>query len=236
MIRLALLLSLIAAPAFAQGHAGHAMPAANTGGHDMKPVDVTGAPMAMSGARGGQDLPSRLVGGVREFELTAGVVQWHILPNVMVGAFAYNGQVPGPTIRARPGERLRLKVTNGLTEPTTVHWHGIDVPFDQDGVPGMSQPPIPPGGSFTYAFTVPATPGTFLYHTHTLSDRQQALGLYGAFVIETPHPRPTPRNTLSSSANGACSPTARPCRRWTRKACGRTISPSTARRSRRRTP
>lgn len=199
MIRLALLLSLIAAPALAQGHAGHVMPppasdphaghatpAAGTGGHDMTPVDVSAAPMAMPDARGGRDLPSRLVDGVREFELTTGVVQWHILPAVMVGAFAYNGQVPGPTIRAKPGERLRLKVTNGLEEPTTIHWHGIDVPFDQDGVPGMSQEPIPPGGTFTYAFTVPATPGTFLYHTHTLADRQQTLGLYGAFIIEDP--------------------------------------------------
>lgn len=200
MIRITLALLLLASPAFAQsGHQGHATPTAKAPaahghaqhhpagaarGHDMTPVDVTGAPMASPDARGAQTLASRVVDGVREFELKTGVVRWHILPKVMVGAYAYNGQVPGPTIRAKPGERIHVKLTNGLKEPTTVHWHGIDVPFDQDGIPGMSQKPIAPGATHAYAFTVPDTPGTFFYHTHVNADRQQALGLYGAFIIE----------------------------------------------------
>ena len=165
-------------------HGDAAAPNAHAG-HDMSPVDIAGAPMAPPDAIGGQILASRTVDGVREFDLSTGIVGWHILPTVMVGAYAYNGQVPGPTFRVKPGERIKVKVTNGLKEPTTIHWHGVDVPFDQDGVPGASQPPIAPGATHVYAFAIPDTPGTFFYHTHVNADRQQALGLYGAFIIES---------------------------------------------------
>ncbi|MBM3547720.1 MAG: copper oxidase [Alphaproteobacteria bacterium] len=187
MIPLALALALLAAPAFAQ-HSHHPrtpVPKAAPHAHGA-PAGARNAPMAAPEARGAQYLPSRMVDGVREFELSTGLVRWHILPKVMVDAMAYNGQVPGPTIRAKPGEKVRIKVANKLNEPTSVHWHGIDVPFDQDGVPGMSQKPIAPGATHTYAFTIPDTPGTFMYHTHVHADRQQALGLYGAFIIEDP--------------------------------------------------
>jgi len=218
MIWLPLALALLATPASAQtGHRHPApqpapQPAAPAAGHQHHAPATGAAPMASADARGGRPLASRMVDGVRECELGVGAVQWHILPSVMVTALAYDGQVPGPTIRAKPGDKIRIIVTNRLDEPTTVHWHGIDVPFDQDGVPGMSHPPIAPGATHTYAFTVPDTPGTYFYHSHTHADRQQALGLYGAFIIEDTKALPYAREFILHlgewrvEANGSTQP------------------------------
>lgn len=153
-------------------------------GHDMSPADTTGAPAADPNARGNQPLAFDLVDGVKEFRLTTGVTTWNILPDTTVGAYAYNGQVPGPEIRVFAGDRVRILVTNRLPEPTSVHWHGLAVPNDMDGAAGVTQPPIEPGTTFVYTFTVPDAPGTFFYHTHFAGDRQQPLGLYGAFIVE----------------------------------------------------
>jgi FtsP/CotA-like multicopper oxidase with cupredoxin domain len=187
-------LAASAAAQTATDHSQHAMPPKPVesahGGHDMSPVDVTNAPKAPAVARGGQDLASQVVGGVRNFDLFTGVVRWEILPGIEVGAYAYNLQIPGPTIRVKPGERVRFNIANRLPAPTTIHWHGLDVPFEQDGVHGAGLPPIAPGAGHAYEFTVPDTAGTFFYHAHFDADRQQALGLYGAFVIEGPAPAP----------------------------------------------
>ena len=164
----------------------HGTEAAGMGGHDMSPVDVKGAPAAGPGARGGRLLQPTVHGGIKEFELSAGVVRWHILPAVEVGAYAYNGQVPGPLIRVQPRDRIRIRVRNDLPNATTVHWHGLILPIEQDGVPELSQPPIEPGGEHVYEFDVPDTPGTYFYHTHFNADRQQPLGLYGALIIDDP--------------------------------------------------
>ena len=169
------------------GMEGSGTPSTDTGGHDMAPVDVANAPIADPNARGNQPLKPDIVEGVKLFTLDVGVVQWSILPDVMVGAYAYNGQVPGPLLRVTAGEPVRITVNNHLPEPTTVHWHGLEVPNSMDGVPDVTQPPIAPGDSFTYDFTVPETPGTFFYHTHFAADRQQPLGLYGAFLIDAPN-------------------------------------------------
>ena len=160
-------------------------PAAH-GGHDMGPADASTAPAVGAEVRGGQPLKPRLVNGIKEFDLTTKVVQWHILADVTVAAYSYDGTVPGPLIRVNAGDRVRIKVKNELPEPTTIHWHGLVVPNDQDGVPNMPRPPIKPGDTFTYEFAAPNTPGTYFYHTHFNADRQQALGLYGAFVIDNP--------------------------------------------------
>ena len=156
------------------------------GGHDMSPADASKAPVTGTEVRGGQPLKLRLVAGIKEFDLTTKVIQWHILPDVTVAAYSYDGTVPGPLIRVNAGDRVRIKVKNELPEPTTIHWHGLVVPNDQDGVPNMPRPPIKAGETFTYEFAVPNTPGTYFYHTHFNADRQQALGLYGAFVIDNP--------------------------------------------------
>ena len=134
-------------------------------------------------ARGDIPLEPKLEGGVKVFELETGVVRWNILPEVKVEGYAFNGQVPGPRLRVTEGDRVRIKVTNRLPESTTVHWHGLIVPNEMDGPAKITQAPIPPGGSYTYEFTTEQA-GTFFYHTHDHADRQQALGLYGALIID----------------------------------------------------
>jgi len=161
---------------------------ADAGGHDMSPVGVSGAPAAPADAQGTQVPAPTIVDGVKEFALTTSVVKWNILPDVQVGAFAYNEQVPGPLIRVTAGDHIRVRVTNELPDPTSVHWHGLVLPNEMDGAAGVTQPAIEPGATFMYEFTVPDTPGTYFYHTHVEGDRQQPLGLYGVFIIDGAEP------------------------------------------------
>ncbi len=134
-------------------------------------------------ARGDQELPFQMDGGVKVFELSTSVVRWTILPGITVDAYAYNGQIPGPRIHLREGDRVRIHVRNGLPEETTVHWHGLILPNQMDGPADITQEPIPPGGAYVYEFTVEQH-GTYLYHPHANPDRTQALGLYGALIID----------------------------------------------------
>jgi FtsP/CotA-like multicopper oxidase with cupredoxin domain len=122
-------------------------------------------------------------GGTREIHLEAREVSWEMAPGKVIKAMAYNGQVPGPEIRIKEGERVRVVLRNALGEPTTVHWHGVDVPNAMDGVPGITQKPVPPGGTFIYEFEArPA--GTRWYHTHFNDHRQLDLGLVAPLIIE----------------------------------------------------
>ena len=109
--------------------------------------------------------------------------------------WAYNGQVPGPTLRLRQGDRLRVQVSNALAEGTTVHWHGVRVPNAMDGVPVITQPSIEPGGSFTYEFTAPDA-GTFFYHPHQRSYEQMGRGLAGPLIVEESEPPKVDRDVL----------------------------------------
>jgi FtsP/CotA-like multicopper oxidase with cupredoxin domain len=106
-------------------------------------------------------------------------------PNTAV--WAYDGTVPGREIRVRQGDPVRVVVGNELPEDTTVHWHGIRLPNPMDGVPGLTQPPIRPGESFTYTFTPPDA-GTFWYHPHADSLQQLGRGLAGALIVEEREP------------------------------------------------
>lgn len=101
--------------------------------------------------------------------------------------WAYNGRVPGPEIRVRQGERLRVSVVNGLEEETTVHWHGLRVPNPMDGVPYLTQRPIAPGDTFVYEFDLPDA-GTYWYHPHQRSFEQVGRGLYGPLIVEEREP------------------------------------------------
>jgi FtsP/CotA-like multicopper oxidase with cupredoxin domain len=101
--------------------------------------------------------------------------------------WSYNGAVPGPEIRVRQGERLRITVENQLAEETTVHWHGVRVPNAMDGVPQLTQKPIAPGESFVYEFDVPDA-GTYWYHPHERSFEQVGRGLYGPLIVEEEEP------------------------------------------------
>ena len=110
-----ILLALLASPALADkhntDHSAHGAPAGGAhAGHDMTPLDASSAPMAPPEARGNRLLPFRLVDGVKEYELEVGLLRWHILPDVMVSAMAYNGQVPGPLLRFTPGDKVRIEV------------------------------------------------------------------------------------------------------------------------------
>ena len=123
--------------------------------------------------------PPRLLTGT-DFSLEIGPV-----PVAFTGArrmaIGVDGMVPGPILRCRQGDTITLAVTNRLTEPTSIHWHGLRVPSPMDGVPGFSFAGIPPGATFVYRFAVPDS-GTFWYHSH--SGFQEQLGLYGAIVVD----------------------------------------------------
>ncbi|MEO2089282.1 MAG: multicopper oxidase domain-containing protein, partial [Gemmataceae bacterium] len=105
------------------------------------------------------------------------------MPGMPGMAKAKDGSMPGPTIEVVDGDKVRIIVHNELPEATTVHWHGLDVPNAMDGVMGLTQDPIPPGGMFTYEFVLRQN-GTFFYHTHV--PMQQAMGLVGLFIV---HPK-----------------------------------------------
>src|SRR3990170_5009099 len=120
-----------------------------------------------------------------EVTLDARVSSLEIAPGVRTDAWTYNGGLPGPLIRARRGDRLIVHLSNTLPQSTTVHWHGVQVPIEMDGVPGASQPPVEPGGSFTYDFIVPDA-GLFWYHPHVMSAAQVGFGLYGPLLVDDP--------------------------------------------------
>lgn len=134
-------------------------------------------------ARGDTVLEPTIENGVKVFNLEASAIRWNILPDVQVEGYAFNKQIPGPRLRVTEGDRVRIRVTNHLPESTTVHWHGLIVPNNMDGPANITQKPIEPGGSYVYEFTTEQA-GTFFYHTHDHVDRQQALGLYGALIID----------------------------------------------------
>jgi FtsP/CotA-like multicopper oxidase with cupredoxin domain len=125
----------------------------------------------------------RVVNGVREWEIVAEEKEIEVAPGVKYAAWTYNQRVPGPTLRAREGERLRIHFTNGTKHPHTMHFHGIH-PSSQDGVAGLGAGNVDPGKSTTYEFV--AEPfGVHLYHCHTMPLAEHiAKGLYGAFIID----------------------------------------------------
>ncbi len=144
------------------------------------------------------DLPRleyKLDNGVKVFNLRAEVVECEFLPGSHMGparkvnAWGYNGSVPGPMIEVNEGDRVRVVFTNKLPEPTTIHWHGLEIPIEMDGTPYISQPVVDPGGTFIYEFTVNQN-GTFFYHSH--GAMQEMLGMIGLFVIHPKVPH-TPR-------------------------------------------
>ena len=119
-----------------------------------------------------------------EIDLTAKLADVQI-DGKTVHAWTYNGGIPGPLIKTRVGDRLVVHFTNELDEPTTVHWHGVRVPIEMDGVPEISQPEVKKGESFTYDFVV-RDAGLYWYHPHVMSAAQVGFGLYGALLVEDP--------------------------------------------------
>ena len=121
--------------------------------------------------------------------LRAGVSRQQLVPEQypQTEVWSYDGRVPGPLLRAKQGERLRVLLANALPQASTVHWHGIRLPNAMDGVPHLTQKPVLPGGEFLYEFTLPDA-GTYWYHPHERSQEQVARGLYGALIVDEPQP------------------------------------------------
>ncbi|MEO7296711.1 MAG: multicopper oxidase domain-containing protein [Candidatus Limnocylindria bacterium] len=141
---------------------------------------------AKTEGRGNQVLePEIQDDGTLQWELTASVIEWETEPGMVVEAFAYNGMVPGPQLRAEVGDKIRIILHNELPEPTTIHSHGLFVPTGMDGVPVISQPAVMPGDSFTYEYTL-RNAGSHMYHSHFMAATQVPMGLLGAFVVTDP--------------------------------------------------
>ncbi len=132
---------------------------------------------------GQQELQPTVVDGVPTYDLVLKRVQWDVGGGVYKDAYTINGMVPGPTIRANEAEMVRFRVKNEMDEPGSIHWHGIILPPEQDGVAHLTQDPIEPGDTFTYEFK-PGPPGTHMYHSHFNGSKQVSMGLYGAFIVE----------------------------------------------------
>ncbi len=180
--------------AVAQDHSGHAMPMPAPAAASPARAPVTAGPVPTVPRDGrytpvrtlnGWTLPWRMNGGVKEFHLIAEEIQHEFGPGSTATCWGYNGSTPGPTIEAVEGDRVRIFVTNGLGEHTTVHWHGLILPSGMDGVGGVSQPHIQPGETYAYEFTL-RQHGTHMYHPHADEMTQIAYGLMGLFII---HPR-----------------------------------------------
>jgi len=122
---------------------------------------------------------------VVEVAIAAQPAMLSLVPGGPTPVWTYNGQLPGPQIRARVGDRVIVHFTNQLPVETTVHWHGLRVPAAMDGMPGHSQAPIAPGGAFDYDFVVPDA-STFWYHPHVDSARQVGNGMYAPFIVQDP--------------------------------------------------
>lgn len=146
-------------------------------------AEVTGSFPAETEGVGGRPLRPEIAGdGTKVFELTASEIEWEVEPGNVLPAFAYNGRVPGPEIRAELGDRVRVVLHNELSQPTTLHFHGMTVPNEMDGVPVINQDPVMPGESFTYEFTV-ENAGSNMYHSHFNAQEQVPMGLLGAFIV-----------------------------------------------------
>jgi len=179
--------TLAATTLSAQGHAGHGTPAPTTPaarpperGTSARARDGRALPVVTPDI---PHMPWRMENGVKVFEISAEHVRTELLPGRAMDAWGFNGSVPGPTIEVNEGDRVRLIVTNNLPEPYSMHWHGLEIPVNMDGMPGISQPLIQPGQKFVYEFTLHQN-GTFFYHSHMAM--QEMMGMIGLFII---HPK-----------------------------------------------
>jgi len=136
------------------------------------------------------DLPFTLDNGIKVFHLIAEPVKQQIAPNKTLILWGFNGSAPGPTIQVNQGDRVRIILENHLPEPTSMHWHGFEIPNDVDGGPGVSQSPIKPGERYVYEFTLHQA-GTYFYHSHMAM--QEMMGMLGAFIM---HPKQAYRPSI----------------------------------------
>jgi FtsP/CotA-like multicopper oxidase with cupredoxin domain len=139
---------------------------------------------------------SPLQAAAARIDLTAGVFKQAVRARgPQTEVWGFNGSVPGPLLRFAQGDRVDVHLVNRLAQATTVHWHGVRVPNEMDGVPQVTQKPVEPGASFDYGFTVPDA-GTYWYHPHQSSFEQVPRGLYGAIIVDEPKPVQVDREVL----------------------------------------
>src|SRR5579862_581255 len=146
------------------------------------PEPATGAPPSVL-TPDVEDLPFTIDNGVKVFNLIAEPVKQTVIPGRTFDLWGFNGSAPGPTIQANEGDRVRIVLDNHLPEPTGIHWHGLELPNDMDGVPGITQKLVMPGERFIYEFALHQN-GTFFYHSHMAM--QEMVGMLGGFII---HPK-----------------------------------------------
>jgi manganese oxidase len=175
-----------AATAPADGHAtggGHAMTSDEMDATMEKSIKAFPAKTQGLGA---QELAPRILAdGTKQWELTTSVVKWEVEPGKLVDAMTYNGTVPGPTLRADPGDKVQVILKNQLPESTAIHFHGLTTPNSADGVTYITQPPVKAGGTHTYNFTAQSTPAVGMYHSHHNAVHQVPNGLAGTFLVGT---------------------------------------------------
>jgi len=145
-------------------------------------------PQKTAGLGGQLMQPKLLSDGTKEYDLVSAITPWEVEAGKVVQAWTYNGVVPGPTIHVNVGDKVRVVLTNRLPESTSIHFHGVKLPNDQDGVPDITQAPIKPGQTYVYQFTT-TEPAVGMYHSHQDAVRQVPNGLAGAFLVgEMPLP------------------------------------------------
>ena len=147
---------------------------------DLHPGPVSNIPVVTTDIG---DLPFEMDGDIKVFRLTAHVFQRQIAPQKTIDVWGFNGSAPGPTIQVTQGDKVRVIFKNELPESSSLHWHGFEDTIGNDGMPGISQEPVRPGGTFVYNFVIKQE-GTYFYHSHMAM--QELAGMLGAFIM---HPR-----------------------------------------------
>ncbi len=145
---------------------------------------VTLVSLAMPSGAGAQPLAAA-DNGFRLLRARKGMVRLRGPEQSETPIWGYDGLVPGPTLRLKRGDELKVRLFNDLPEPTVIHWHGVRLPNAMDGVPHLTQHPVEPGKTFDYRFTVPDA-GTYWYHSHLYSSEQLERGLYGPLIVDEP--------------------------------------------------
>lgn len=163
-------------------------PMANMTAQEMADMHKQGVEDFLAGdqtsSQGNQVLKPKIENGVKVFNLTVSQVKWEVSKGVFKDAMAFNGMVPGPEIHVLQGDKVKFVVQNQMDQPFVLHFHGLTVPNDMDGVPYVTQPAVMPGQYWTYEFTIKDPPGMYVYHSHFNSTEQVGMGLYGALIVD----------------------------------------------------
>lgn len=160
------------------------------GAPDSEPVKTVAEPQGWADAIALQTPPDLNADPhVVEVNIEARVGTVEFVPGTPTEVWTYNGGVPGPLLRGKTGDRLIVHFKNSLAEPTSIHWHGLRIPNEMDGVPDMPFPAVAPGQTFDYQFVLPE-PGTYWYHPHVASAVQLGNGLFGPLIVDDPQEPP----------------------------------------------